>query len=321
MSEASAGGCGWDGRRQFSYLVRFCWDRRLVTSAANGNPHVQGLLQPQAQSIRNYSRSFVSVSHREAQRSSGRSLLWRSAAQGVRRSDRRSGHRENSSTPLPAAVAEAEQGCRIRLHLQRTSLPDRIPAVHRQRSRTPGHQQEQGRTFAADCALRHCAEREETDDGSGGRRSASSFGGDSRRNSPLVQSRDGRREAVTDSSGRTARTGRPTRLPCPAPAEAESRAALPAYAAGLGGDEGVYPAPTLPCGKSLPSGAVSARDHCRGISALSRTAETNQHHLRKRADRRLRSANAEYQPRHHRRYRDRLPSWRSSTTGRPEESI
>ena len=69
-------------------------------------------------------------------------------------------------------------------------------------------------------------------------------------------------------------------------------------------------------GKSLPSGAVSARDHRRRVSAFPRTAETHQHHLRKRADRGLRPANAKREPRHHRRYRHRLPPWGSNAPGR-----
>src|SRR5271156_1961699 len=73
-------------------------------------PNVQSLLQPEAQSIRDHSRSFVSVSHREAQRSSGRSLLRCAAAQRVRSPNRRGGNRENASAPLPAAVAETESG-------------------------------------------------------------------------------------------------------------------------------------------------------------------------------------------------------------------
>jgi hypothetical protein len=45
--------------------------------------HVQSLLQLEAQSVRDHSRSFVPVSHREAQRSLGRPVLRRQAAQRV----------------------------------------------------------------------------------------------------------------------------------------------------------------------------------------------------------------------------------------------
>ena len=49
--EASVGGCGWDGRQRFSYLLRFCWGRHSVTSAVSGIAHVQSLLQLEAQSV------------------------------------------------------------------------------------------------------------------------------------------------------------------------------------------------------------------------------------------------------------------------------
>ena len=82
----------------------------------------------------------------------------------------------------------------------------------------------------------------------------------------------------------------------PAAAEAENCPALPPCAVGFGGDEGIYPAPASACGESLSRGAVSAGDHRRGVSAFSRTAQTDQHHLRKRADRGLRQANAKCEP-------------------------
>ena len=49
-------------------------------------------------------------------------------------------------------------------------------------------------------------------------------------------------------------------------------------------------------GSPYPSALFPAGDDCRGISALARLAQIDQHHLRKRADCRLREANAECEP-------------------------
>src|ERR1022692_3525837 len=124
MKEAAREEYGWDGAWLGWYLPPSWQDLRSTICTAEVCFDVQAFLQSRAQPVRVDTRSRFSFPDQAAQRGVGKSLLWRSAAQGIRSADGRGRHREDSAASMLASTVRTKQRHCLRISLQLPVLSD-----------------------------------------------------------------------------------------------------------------------------------------------------------------------------------------------------